>query len=84
MKIQVENKIFIESDEKQFILKEYTGKFDDKGNELYKTFGYFGSVNQALKHVVKLKIMKSEAANVKELIAYVERIEKWIEELIRI
>ena len=83
MKIHVEDKLYIESDERQFILKEYTGKLDKEGNELYKTIGYFGKVNQALKHLVKLEVMKSEATNVRELIEDVERIEVKIESLIK-
>jgi hypothetical protein len=83
LKIQVEDKIFIESDERQFILKESTGKFDDKGNALYKNLGYFATVNQALKHFVKLNIMKSEAKNVSELITDIERIENNIEHLLK-
>lgn len=82
MKIHVEDKLYIESDERQYILKEYTGKFDDKNNELYKTLGYFGKVTQVLKHLVKLNIMKTEAENVRELIADVERIEKRIEDIL--
>jgi hypothetical protein len=84
MKIHVEDKIFIESDERQFILKEYTGKFDKDNNETYKTLGYFSKVNQALKHLIKLNVMKSEATNINELIKSIERIEKRIEELIRV
>ncbi|WP_137744571.1 hypothetical protein [Robertmurraya siralis] len=83
MKIHVEDKLYIESDERQFVLKEYTGKLDNKGNEIYKTLGYFSKINQALKHLVKLKVMKSEATNVKELIGDVERIERKIESLIK-
>jgi hypothetical protein len=83
MKIHVEDKLYIESDERQFILKESTGKFDEKGNELYKNLGYFATVTQALKHLMKLNIMKSEAKNVGELIEYIERIESKIEALLK-
>lgn len=84
MKVQVEDKIFIESDERQFILKQYSGKFDKNDNELFKPLGYFGSINQALKHLVKLNIMKSDAKTIGELIKDVERIEKRINELIKV
>jgi hypothetical protein len=83
MKIHVEDKLYIESDERQFILKESTGKFDEKGNELYKNLGYFGTVTQALKHLMKLNIMKSEAKKISELIVDIERIENKIETLLR-
>jgi hypothetical protein len=80
MKVQVEDKLYIESDERQFILKQYTGKFDKNGSELFKPLGYFGTVNQALKHLVKLNIMKSNVKTIGELIEEVERIEKKIDE----
>lgn len=83
MKVQVEDKLYIESDDRQFILKEYNGKQDKDGNELYKTLGYFSSVTQALRHLVKMNVMKSEAATVRELIEDVERIEKRINDLIK-
>lgn len=83
MKIQIEDKLYLESDDRQFVLKEYNGKFDDKGNEGYKPLGYFGKVEQALKYVVKLNVMKSDATSIKELIEDVERIETKIESLIR-
>lgn len=83
MKVQVEDKLYIESDDRQFVLKEYTGSFDKNGNETYKTFGYFGKVEQALKHLVKLNVMKSDAATIQELIQDVKRIENKIESLIR-
>jgi hypothetical protein len=83
LKIQVEDKLFVESDERQFTIKQYTGKFDDKGKELFKSLGHFNTLNQALKHLVKLNIMKSDASTIGELIRGIEKIEKRINELIR-
>lgn len=84
MKIQIEDKLFIESDERQFIVKRYNGKFDDKGMEGYKPLGYFSKLTQAVKFLVKQELMKSNAETIGELLSDLERIEKRIEELIRI
>jgi hypothetical protein len=83
MKIHIENKIYIESDERQFIIKEYSGKFDKEGKETYKVIGYFTKLVQAVKHLVKLDVMKSDASTLKELVEDIDRIEKRIESLIK-
>lgn len=85
MKIKIEDKLFIESDERQFIIKQYTGKFDkETGKELFKTLGFFSKLQQAVKHLVKLEVMKSDSNTLGELLNDLERIENRIEELIRI
>lgn len=84
MKIQVEDKIFIESDDMQYILKRYTGKFDKNDKESYKVLGYFNTIQQIVKHLMKMEVMKSTASDLKELLADIERIENRINELIRI
>ncbi|MBN8200503.1 hypothetical protein [Bacillus sp. NTK034] len=84
MKIQIEDKLFVESDERQFIVKQYNGKFDDKGVEGYKPLGYFSKLQQAVKFLVKHELMKSNAETIGELLSDLERIEKRLEELIRI
>lgn len=80
MKVLIQDNLFIESDEKQYILKEYTGKFDKSEKEVVKIHGYFGRVSQALKHVVKLNIMKSEATTLQELVKDIEQIDEKIEQ----
>jgi hypothetical protein len=84
MKIQVEDKLFVESDERQFLIKEYNGKFDEKGKEGYKVLGYFSTLNQAVKHLIKLEFMGSTADTFQGLIDDVTRIEKKIEGIIKI
>lgn len=79
MKVCVEDNLYIESDGMQFILKEYNGKQDKQGNELYKTHGYFPNVASALNHVVKMKVMNSNASTLSELLAEVEGIREYIE-----
>ena len=84
MKIQVEDKLFIESDGMQFILKRYSGKFDKNENETYKVLGYFGTLQQTIKFIIKTKVMESEATTVQQLLTDLERIEKEVSELIKI
>lgn len=80
MKVHIEGNLYLESDSLQFIIKEYNGKTDKNGNALYKTHGYFNSVQNAMHHLVKMKIMQSTATTLKELIASVDDIRKFIEE----
>jgi hypothetical protein len=83
MKIHVEGNLYIESDERQFILKNYTGKKDAKDNELFKAIGYFGTLNQVAKKLIDMKIKESTATTLKELVADLERIEAEVNALIR-
>lgn len=84
MKIQIEGNRWVESDERQFILKEYTGKKDKHGTQLYKTHGYFPSVKSALEHFVKLKVMDSTATTLSELLQEVRSIRAYLESQISI
>lgn len=63
----------------QFIIKEYNGKKDATGRELYKTHGYFPSVQSAVKHLVKMKVMQSTAQTLSELHQDALRIEQYVE-----
>lgn len=78
MKVNIENNLYLESDSMQFILKEYNGNEDKHGNPLYKTHGYFPNIKSALKHVMKMKIMNSTAANLVELRSDIGKIERII------
>jgi hypothetical protein len=84
MKIQVEDKLFVESDGMQFMLKQYNGKLDEKGNEGYKVLGYFSTLAQAVKHLIKLECMASTAETFQQLLEDVARLEKKIDGVIKI
>ena len=84
MKVQIENQLYLESDGMQFIIKEYSGKQDKAGNDLYKTHGYFSSVEGATKHLVKMKIMDSAAKTLGELLNEVQNIREYIESKITV
>lgn len=82
MKIHIEDKLYLESDGTQYILKLYSGKKNEKGEETYKSLGYFGKLQHAIKHIVRLKIKESQATTLKELMQDIKKIDDWIEEKI--
>lgn len=84
MKVQIEGKLFLESDERQFILKEYTGKHDKDGKDTFKILGFYGTIQQAVKAFVRMKIKQSTAVTLSELVLDVNRIEAYIESKISI
>jgi hypothetical protein len=85
MKIKVEDKLFIESDDMQFVLKKYSGNFDKKTEkETYKVLGYFSTLKQAVKHLIKLQCMESTAETFEQLFDDLDRIENKIDSLIKI
>jgi hypothetical protein len=84
LKVQIEGNLYLESDEMQFILKEYTGSRDKYGRELYKTLGYFSDIRSAVRHLLKRRIMQSTATTLKELLQEVESIRRDIESRITV
>lgn len=84
MKVQIEGQLYLESDGMQFILREYNGKQDKAGNDIYKTHGYYSSVEVAIKGLVKKKVMESTAATLSELLREVESIKAYIESKINV
>lgn len=83
MKVLIDKrqKLYLESDGTQFILKKYTGKQDNKGSDIFTTLGYFGSIDQAIKMIYHTKIHQSNATNLKELLEDHKRIIKEVKEL---
>ncbi|WP_078392048.1 hypothetical protein [Shouchella patagoniensis] len=81
MKVQIEGNLYLESDETQFYLKEYTGKKDKKTNaDLYKSHGYFGKPEQAIQKLLNIKIAKSKAETLGELVKDIEDARQFIKE----
>lgn len=82
MKVQIEGNLYLESDEYQFILKEYTGRFEkpkkesEEPREVYKRHGYFPTVESAMLKVLTMKVKDSTATSLRELITDVERIKQ--------
>lgn len=68
--------LYLESDSMQFILREYNGKLDGKGNEQSKNIGYYTDVKSALLKLIKLKVMQSTASTLQELHDDIRRIEQ--------
>jgi hypothetical protein len=84
MKIQIEEKLFIESDDMQFIVKRYSGNFDKNDKETYKVLGYFGSLKQAVKFLIKKDCMASTVTTFQQMFVELERIEDKYDKLIGI
>ena len=84
MKIHIEKKLYLDSDGTQFILKQYSGKTNDKGEETFKALGYFGNIRAAINYLIKMKIHESTATNLNELLEDVKRIEDWVHEKVRV
>jgi hypothetical protein len=84
MKIHIQDSLYIESDSRQYIVKEYTGKHSkETGEELYKVHGYYGSLVQAANKIIKMKIDQSTAKNLSELVQDIQRIEQEVKSLIK-
>jgi hypothetical protein len=85
MKIQIEDKLFIESDDMQFMVKQYSGKFDKKTEkETYKVLGYFPSLKQAVKFLIKKDCMASTVTTFQQMFDELDRIEDKYDKLIGI
>lgn len=84
MKVHVGDNLFIESDELQFIIRKYSGKNDKNDRPIYTNLGYFSSLSAAIQRLVKIKVMESEATTIGELLTDLERIEREINEMIRV
>ncbi len=76
MKVHVEGNIYIESDERQFIVREYTGTRDKEGREIQKDPRYFTSFNGCLKYLLNKELRDSTVSDLKELKNELRRIEE--------
>lgn len=74
----VKGKLFIESDEYQYLLREYNGKTDATGRELYKSLGYFPTIESALNKLVTMKLKQSTSQDLREVIREVAEIKEYI------
>lgn len=79
MKVHIEENLYLESDERCFVIKDYSGKKDVNGKDLYKTHGYYSTIQQAIKKLVQMKIKQTTAQTLSELVTDVKRIELYIE-----
>jgi HEPN domain-containing protein len=80
--IHIEGKIFIEVDEHSATIKEYTGKLDKDGKELYNVLGYFSKLQSAVKKLLSLNIARSKTKDLNELLERLNDIEWKIEDAI--
>jgi len=87
MKVKIDDNLYLESDEHQYILKQYTGTYSirNKGKdnehqvENFRVLGYFRTVSQAVNKLISNEIKTSTASNLKELREDIQKIKKWVE-----
>jgi polyhydroxyalkanoate synthesis regulator protein len=83
MKIQLSEKVFLESDSMQFIIRKYTGRIDEKTQqETYTNLGYFSNFKSALKHIVKMDLLESDLESFVDVQDRLNAIEKKIDKAI--
>jgi hypothetical protein len=80
---EVKGKLYIESDERQFVVKEYNGSTttDKKGkvSEVYKNHGHFTNIDQCVEHIaLRIKTKESTATTLLELAEDVKSIKRYI------
>ncbi|WP_226035778.1 hypothetical protein [Aquibacillus saliphilus] len=82
-KLELDKKHFIESDSYCFILKKRTGRLDKKTEEeITENIGYFTTLQATLKHYyLKLDIKKEKLEHVKDVILYLDKIDKKIDKI---
>lgn len=82
MKIKIKGKTYLESDDKQLLIKTYSGKQNDKGVDIFRTEAYYGTLEQAMNGIIRSKILESEATTFKELADDIKQIKTEVRELL--
>lgn len=78
MKVHIDGGLYLESDAMQYILKDYTGRTDKEGRDVYNVLGYFGSIEGAIQKLVDLKIRESKADNLGQLLLDLNEVRSYI------
>lgn len=79
MKIQIKDRLYLESDDMQFVIKRYNETPNPKNGELGSTaIGYYPRVEQAMNAVVNLLIRQSDATTFEKLVSDVADIRAMI------
>ena len=83
--IPLDDKYTLISDSMNYIIEETKVRQDgDRKGETYKTvYGYYGTIESALKGFKELKIRTSDAKAIKELLEISKEIDKKIEKILR-
>lgn len=87
MQVRIDDGLYIESDEHQYILKRYTGKTitmnkgkeDEYAKDDFKVIGFYGTITQAINKVISDKIKISNAKDLYGLRQDIQAIKQWVE-----
>lgn len=85
MKVHIEGNLYLESDELQFMIKEYSTirSGENAGKEIGNTIGYYTSLSSVIKALMRMKLHDSTATNLRELLDDWENIKEWAESLFK-
>lgn len=81
MKLHVEGNLYVESDERQYIVREYLGTFDKEGRENQKTPHHFKTFGGVLRYLLNKELRATTATTLFELLKEFERIETKLTEV---
>lgn len=87
MKVKIEDGLYLESDDYQYILKRYTGTYstrnkgkeDEHEVENYRVLGYYSTVTQAVNKLIEMELRTSSAETLEQLIKDLGAIKRYIE-----
>jgi hypothetical protein len=86
MRVELDNKFIITSDENNFILKEVRicdGE-KTKGEKIETPVGYYGNLEHLFDAYLNKSLMKSEATELAELLMEVRTIKRYIQSLLNL
>lgn len=86
MKVHIQDGFYVVSDERQFMLREYTGKYTNpkdgsEPEEVYKVHGYYTSLSELMKKVLHLKLDRSTATTIEELLLELKETKRYLERM---
>jgi len=84
LKVEIEEKLFIESDGIGFQVKRYNGTFNKEGKENSTIIGHYSNVRGCLIGILKMKTMESTATKLTELVEEIDNQRKYIESRLEI
>lgn len=80
--IHIQDKIFFAVDERSVVIKEYTGKQDEKKGALYNVLGNYQTLQGATKKILRLNIARSQTENLNQLLDSLNNLDNKIDRIL--